>query len=486
MTFIDDKTYWTIADSTYDRSLAPGQKLENPPGWKVVRPEGALLHDTEGSGFDAEVFHNEETNQIIIGYRGTEPTDRPFYSRLVDYETDLNDVVFGRVKNLEGLNKYVEENPEEIKKLPLTMQEHIRQYDAQYEHNNQFKQAMDLYDVVQQQYPKSEISTTGHSLGGALAEYVAVRNSISSASYNAPGIVHLLPEDLQRRSKAGEFNKTNVAYVHPADGIGSGVGDAQPHVGATYYTDFTFEEANQVDHPLANALKNPSLRNQQIASLFLGPENEHKAFDPENLPKVRQGPLKKFLSSIIGEDAPHKMDNFTFDRGTGDISNKLFTMDGQPVSGNPRRQAYEDRMAARAVFQEAVGDLLGRYGPQAGAGGQLAAAGLAAHLQGNLAAQAGAYFIGRKDGGTIQLTPEELRHAAKQMRGSLDGFANDTQASIQLFQAQIGTSESQSLTPIAYNATATLQRINRWYQESILEIAEYIDRKGEEFIAIDQ
>ncbi|MMZ64982.1 hypothetical protein D1872_273490 [compost metagenome] len=72
------------------------------------------------------------------------------------------------------------------------------------------------------------------------------------------------------------------------------------------------------------------------------------------------------------------------------------------------------------------------------------------------------------------------------MRGSLDGFANDTQASIQLFQAQIGTSESQSLTPIAYNATATLQRINRWYQESILEIAEYIDRKGEEFIAIDQ
>lgn len=484
MTYISDKTYWAIADSVYDRSLGPDNQPAVPGGWKIVRPEGAMLHDTEGSGFDAEVFHNEKTDQVIIGYRGTEPPDRPLYSMLVDYETDLNDVVLGRTKRLEGLNQYVEQNPEEISKLPLTMQQHIRHYDAQYE-NNQFKQAMDLYDVVKKEYPSSEISTTGHSLGGAQAEYVAVRNGISSVSYNAPGIVHLLPDDLQEQVKAGAFQKTNTAWVHPGDGIGSGTSKANAHVGATYYINSNYEDANKREMTFNVPFWTTTKRDNPIANFLLGPKRSPIVFVPVTLPMGQQGPLMKFINSISGEST-HSMDHFTFDPVTGDITNKLFTMDGQPVSGNPRREAYADMLAARAVFQEAVGDLIGRYGPQAGAAGQLAAAGLAAHFQGNLAAQAGAYFIGRKDGGTIQLTPEELRHAAKQMRGSLDGFANDTQASIQLFQAQIGTSESQSLTPIAYNATATLQRINRWYQESIMEIAEYIDRKGEEFIAIDQ
>lgn len=484
MTYISDKTYWAIADSVYDRSLGPDNQPAVPGGWKIVRPEGAMLHDTEGSGFDAEVFHNEKTDQVIIGYRGTEPPDRPFYSKLADYETDLHDVVLGRPKNLEGLHQYVEQNPEEISKLPLTMQQHIRQYDAQYE-NNQFKQAMDLYDVVKKEYPSSEISTTGHSLGGAQAEYVAVRNGISSVSYNAPGIVHLLPDVLQEQVKAGAFQKTNIAMVHPGDGIGSGTSKANAHVGATYYINSNYEDANKTEMTFNVPFWTTTKRDNPFANFLLGPERSPIVFVPVTLPMGQQGPLMKFINSISGEST-HSMDHFTFDPVTGDITNKLFTMDGQPVSGNPRRKAYEDMMAARAVFQEAVGDLIGRYGSQAGAGGQLAAAGLAAYFQGNLAAQAGAYFIGRKDGGTIQLTPEELRHAAKQMRGSLDGFANDTQASIQLFQAQIGTSESQSLTPIAYNATATLQRINRWYQESIMEIAEYIDRKGEEFIAIDQ
>lgn len=89
-------------------------------------------------------------------------------------------------------------------------------------------------------------------------------------------------------------------------------------------------------------------------------------------------------------------------------------------------------------------------------------------------------------GGTIRLTPEELAQAAKEMRLSLSGFSNDAQASIRMFEAYTSTSESHSFTSIAYEATATLERINRWYQESISEIAEYIERKHEDFVQADQ
>lgn len=72
------------------------------------------------------------------------------------------------------------------------------------------------------------------------------------------------------------------------------------------------------------------------------------------------------------------------------------------------------------------------------------------------------------------------------MRFSLSGFSNDAQASIRMFKAYTSTSESHSFTSIAYEATATLERINRWYQESISEIAEYIERKHEDFVQADQ
>ncbi|ASR45440.1 hypothetical protein B4V02_01320 [Paenibacillus kribbensis] len=480
MTFISDKTYWTIADRIYDRELtAKDSKSRVVPDWKIIEPEGAMLHDTNGSGFDATVFYNEKTDQVIIGYRGTEPPDRPKWSVAMDWGTDINDVVGGRAKTLEEVHQYYENNKGEVDKLPPQVQSAFHQYEAQYQ-NNQFTQAQNLYDVVKKQYPSAEISTTGHSLGGAEAEYVAVRNGLSSVSYNAPSIVHLLPDDLQKKVKNGDFQKTNVAYVNPKDTIGSGAKDAKPHVGTTYFINNDYKTANEAKFTIPVSL--PIKRENKWADFFLGPKWSHIVYVPITLPMMQQDPITKFYNSIMGETT-HSMDYFSFN-ADGNISNPLYTMDGQLVEGNPRLQAYEQRLAAEAKFKEVMGDLVEHYGGQMGAFGHLAATALGVNIMG--AGQRGAYFVGNKNGGTIQLTPEELKHAANQMRSSLHGFSSDTRASIQLFQAHIGTSESQSLTPIAYSATATLDRINRWYQESITEIAEYIDRKGQEFTMVDQ
>lgn len=486
MTYINDKTYWTIADRVYDRELtAKDSKSRILPDWKIVEPEGAMLHDTNGSGFDATVFLNEKTNQVIIGYRGTEPPDRPKWSVAMDWGTDISDVVGGRAKTLEEVHQYYENNKAEVAKLPPQVQSAFLQYEEKYQ-NNQFTQAENLYDVVKKQYPSAEITTTGHSLGGAEAEYVAVRNGLTSVAYNPPSIVHLLPDDLQRKVENGDFRKTNVAYVNPKDTIGSGANDAQPHVGTTYFIDNDYKTANRAKITIPVSL--PVERENKWANFFLGPKWSPIVYVPITLPMMQQDPITKFYNSVMGE-ATHSMDHFTFDEN-GNIINPLYTMDGQLVEGNPRVQAYEQMLAARAELKEVMGDLVERYGGQMGAFGQFAANALGVNLMGagqqNGRANSGAYFVGNKNGGTIQLTPEELKHAANQMRSSLHGFSSDTRASIQLFQAHIGTSESQSLTPLAHSATATLDRINRWYQESITEIAEYIDRKGQEFTMVDQ
>ena len=57
MTYINDKTYRDISDLAYKREFST-EDFNDIPNWSMVEPEGAILHDTNGSGFDATVFYN--------------------------------------------------------------------------------------------------------------------------------------------------------------------------------------------------------------------------------------------------------------------------------------------------------------------------------------------------------------------------------------------------------------------------------------------
>lgn len=94
------------------------------------------------------------------------------------------------------------------------------------------KQVMDKY----KDKDDVEIYTTGHSLGGALAEYVAASNdSVRCMSWNAPSAKHLLSPDLQERANNGEFKGRIVSIVHGSDSIGYGpFGPYDGHIGSTY------------------------------------------------------------------------------------------------------------------------------------------------------------------------------------------------------------------------------------------------------------
>ncbi|GIP44260.1 hypothetical protein J45TS6_27190 [Paenibacillus sp. J45TS6] len=178
-----------------------------------------------------------------------------------------------------------------------------------------------------------------------------------------------------------------------------------------------------------------------------------------DLDKLQVGNIYRFFDSFSKDEGKgyHSMNQYRFDKNGNLVGPLINRATGEEIGISPRWTAHQEALASLpSIVSGAVASLVA-VADNAHAGG-----------------------------GKIQLTPEELAQAAREMRFSLSGFSSDAQASIQMFQTHISTSESQSFTPIAYNATATLQRINRWYQESIGDIAEYIERKREDFVLADE
>jgi hypothetical protein len=74
---------------------------ENVEKWKVVKPNGAVLHDDK-TGFDAIVFVNEDTKQVVVAFRGTEGTG-PFKRAYPDIKK-ADETLFLELSRIEKMN----------------------------------------------------------------------------------------------------------------------------------------------------------------------------------------------------------------------------------------------------------------------------------------------------------------------------------------------------------------------------------------------
>lgn len=450
-TYITDKTYKEISELAYlDLKEGDYPDTLDSANWKVIEPEGAKLHRM--SGFDAVVLKNDITDQIVIGYRGTEPEGK-LKDKFADWETDAFDVVGGRTRKLEDAIT----DPERhniFKNSPFKLMKDKMDWE-----NNQFHQAEELYEVVKTAYPNSDISLTGHSLGGGLAQYVAARHDVSGMTYSAPSVMNLLDDVSLAKVNEGQFDNKMVNVVHPNDSVGAGgISEYERHVGLTVYKGQDFDTANAMyqNWKFHLQLKIP------FQPLGAGsPMLVHDVGIDVDLDKLQIGNIYRLIDSFSKDEGKgyHSMKQYEFDENGNLVGPLIDRSTGETLDISPRWTAHQEALSALSNLMSGV------------------VAPFVSAAIGN---------VGRKGGGKIQLTPEELAESAREMRLSLSGFSNDTQASIQMFQTHISTSESQSFTPIAYNATATLQRINRWYQESISEIADYIERKREDFVIADQ
>lgn len=446
MAYLNDKTYQEMSSLAY-QNLKPGDTLKplSDVVWKVVEPEGAKLH-AKVSGFDAVVFYNEQSNEVVIGYRGTEPQwgdQDQTINRVMDMETDFSDVVMGKYKYIEeSINSPV---TTAILDSPLVLLNNYVEYK-----NNQFHQAEALYEAVKEQYPNARISATGHSLGGALAQFVAARNDISGVTFSAPSVTNLLSDDLLEKVNNGDFDKQIINYVNPSDSVGAGfISEYERHIGSTYYIGSDFQTANQS----YDDIKIPV----QISSLPFSPTIDFPgSWGP--------GQIMRAIDSFSSKDgiSYHSLENYTFD-SDGNINNTLIDQQtGEKVDGSPRWSNYTEAVAAWENLMNRGSDffhsLMDKFLP-------------------TMALLAGS---------TIQLEPEVLKASSQKISQHVQEFERELPGTLRSIQRLLDSSHSRSLQPIVQRTTNELNQFIRWYASTASDIAGFINKKADDFIQADQ
>ncbi|MET1172185.1 lipase family protein [Paenibacillus amylolyticus] len=448
MSFLNDELLHAMSEESYDREFST-KDTKFREDWIRTNLPNSTLNDTNKSGFDAVVFRNDKDNQVVIAYRGTEPDLS--WGKVPDIATDGIDVVGGRYKTL---RKTVENNPD-------ILSESSPKYHAtksNYE-NNQFYQAEKLYREVKEAYPTAEISTTGHSLGGALAQYTAIHNNLSSTTYNPASIRTVVSDEILKKIDAGEYDKKNTAYVNPGDGVGAGFSNTSTrHAANTIMINKTYEEANRpkIVIPLIT-------KSTDTSSGFSTPFWKNLTFVSTTLPSGTQNMGVKLFNSFGGEKA-HGLENFEFDKN-GFITNTLYTRDGEVIGGNPRYTEYINTLLANEKMKDTVNKLIEKYGANLGPLGQMAAAGA---------------------GVTIQLSLENLQRAGQKMQQHVNEFQSSLPTATNAILRLIESSDSRSLEPIVDRLTSDLRKFSRWYEEEAHIIAEYINTKAEDFRQADE
>ena len=183
--------YSLFGDNAYGGPAGSKLKHELPGSWEIMKlPIEPVLLDNPITGFRAHVYHNTATKEVVIAFAGTNLADPG------DLKA-IGEIMAGQ--------------------LPL-----------------QFDNAFLLYQEVDRFHSrrrkKAQISFTGHSLGGALAQYMAIAaQGCPAETFGALGILHAL-------GKLGPLYHADYPYPvvnHVAAGDPFGLSGT--HLGETRY-----------------------------------------------------------------------------------------------------------------------------------------------------------------------------------------------------------------------------------------------------------
>lgn len=426
---VDDETYRKMSEAAY-LNLKKDEELEDLPGWKVLED-----YESHGpSGFDAVTFYNPDTNQAVIAYRGTEADKGLTHSvpdflkdggigidelrRKMEFERPFDEQLtkFEDVTGITNFKDWLGETGKTVEKItPLGR-------------NDQLFIAEDYANQMQAKYDNLDFSLTGHSLGGADAQYAAAYTGLDAVTFSAPSVVGSLTPEARRRAEAGEFDSQIINYAHPGDIIASGtLGGYDGHVGSTYYIDSNYKDANEGVS------------------------------------------IKEKIDNTLGGPNYHQLDRYKFENGY--ISNPLFDgASGEPVD-SPRIPSSYSLFDETKEMMQGLGDSLSNLMGKAKGG----LAGLAA------AAAAG----GSAAAGTIQVTPSELRSVAERWKLNAQQSHSELEGIRQRLSRYMHSSHSRRLTPIVQQLDTSIVSMSQWHMQHTNEILYYINYKADLFERTD-
>lgn len=138
-----------------------------------------------------------------------------------------------------------------------------------YQNKNQFTEADPVVNNYIKKYGKEKVSLVGHSLGGSLAQYFAVKYDTNAVTFGAADVFPLLTKREQEYALNGNFKDNIISYTYPDDIIGTRYRHA---IGSVYYMSDPSIRINK-------GLGNHGVINYTDNSLF----NEHGYFIPSRL-----------------------------------------------------------------------------------------------------------------------------------------------------------------------------------------------------------
>jgi len=183
--------YSLFGDNAYGGPAGSKLKHELPGSWKIMQlPVASVYLDNPVTGFRAHVYHNKATKEVVIAFAGTDLTDWGDLSA-------IGAIIAGQL---------------------------ALQFD------NAYALFWKVIDTMEARGIKAQISFTGHSLGGALAQYMAIAaQGCPAETFGALGILHALG-NLRPRYNPG-YPYPVVNHVAAGDPFGlSGT-----HLGETKY-----------------------------------------------------------------------------------------------------------------------------------------------------------------------------------------------------------------------------------------------------------
>ena len=311
---VSDKTYFILNREAYDRErlddlMKSGKPIQTEKNsyWYVER----IKRDND-TGLDAVVVSqgkktkdgkwvkSDNPENVVVAFAGTDPKSQ-FFQDVID--ADGGNVVMGidpKKKEHYIVEKDAKDTSKTLGKYNGTPTQDSMLSTGNYKlitKTSQIGQADDLVREVKQKYKGTStvISTTGHSLGGAEAEYSAVNNDIYAVAFNSPSIVKLHSEEQQKKINNGEYDRSIKSIINPDDMVGAGWwNEYDRHNGTTIYTK---------DPELSNAVREARMQGDVFQ-------------------QIGQNAGYFFQTAILGMPDTHWVgsNNFTFDEN-GNVQN---------------------------------------------------------------------------------------------------------------------------------------------------------------------